>query len=298
MNKVIICGLGALGLTYAVKLQGRCDDLRILVDEERLQRYKINPPVFNGVKKSFNYILPTDKLSADLIIISTKSAGLASAIANIKNFVTPDTRIISLLNGITSEEKIAEVYPEAKIIKSYFIGHSAVRFGNEVTQDGIGKIVTESDEKLEKFLSDAGIDYSVAEDINYSVWLKYLLNLFSNQTSAILNMTFGEMKNSKSFKLFAEKIIDEVVPIANAMGVKYTEKLKNDAINSLSLACDDGKTSMLQDILSKRKTEVDILAGEVIKLGEKYNIPTPYNRALYDLIKIKEEQNEYSIHSR
>ena len=61
--------------------------------------------------------------------------------------------------------------------------------------------------------------------------------------------------------------------------------------------CNEGKTSMHQDILAGRKTEVDIFAGEIIKLGKEFNVLTPYNQVLYDLIKIAEENNEHCIHS-
>ena len=54
---------------------------------------------------------------------------------------------------------------------------------------------------------------------------------------------------------------------------------------------------MYQDILAKRPTEVDIFAGEIIRLGEKHGIKTPCNQVLYDLIKIEEERNEHSIHT-
>ena len=297
MNRIILCGLGAVGLTFAVKFAQKCNRFSVLVDEERLERYKNNPPIFNGIPQELDYILPFQKFDADLIIIATKASGLDSAIENIKNFVSEKTRIISLINGISSEEKISQVYPQARVLKTYFIGHSAVRDGNNVTQDGVGEIVTEKDEVLQKIFELSGIRYSVAEDINYSLWLKYVFNIFSNQTSAILGMTFGEMKKNKEFIAFAKKIVNEIKPIAKAYGVNNTEKLEADALNSLNKMCDEGKTSMLQDILSFRKTEVEIFSGEIIKLGEKYAIPTPYNKVLYDLIKIKEEQNEHSIHT-
>ena len=54
--------------------------------------------------------------------------------------------------------------------------------------------------------------------------------------------------------------------------------------------CDEGKTSMLQDVLAGRKTEVELFAGEIIRLGKLYEIPTPCNQVLYDLIKIVEER--------
>ena len=296
MKKVVLIGLGAVGLTYAVKLKGKCD-LFILADDERINKYKIAPPKFNGIEQEFNYILPTNDFKADLIIVATKSQGLNSAIKNIKNFVSEKTRIISLINGISSEEKISEAYPDAKVLKSYFIGHSAVREGNSVTQDGVGEIVIEHDELIEEFFKNSNINYSVPENINYAMWLKYTFNLFSNQISAILDMNFGALKRNNEFKEFAKHIVSEVKQIAEKKGINNLENLEYDTIKSLERMCDDGMTSMHQDILAKRPTEVDIFAGEIIKLGKTYGIETPYNQVLYDLIKIKEEDNEHSIHT-
>ena len=94
MKNVIICGLGAVGMTYASKLggksRGKCN-LKILVNEERLERYSKNKPVLNGVEQDFNYILPDDNFDADLIIIATKASGLDSAVKMIKNFVSSIT---------------------------------------------------------------------------------------------------------------------------------------------------------------------------------------------------------------
>ena len=289
MRKILICGLGAVGLTYAVKFKNG-SELKILVDEERYKRYMQNKPVFNGVMQKFDYILPSETFQPDLIVIATKSQGLESAIKNIKNFVHKDVIIISLLNGISSEERIQEVYPTTKVLKSYFIGHSAVRNGNSVTQDGVGEIVVEKSSKLQEIFDEFKINYRMPDDIVYSMWLKYTMNLFSNQVSAILNMSFGELKRNNAFIDFAKKIIAEVRLIAEKKGVKNLENLEKDSLGFLQKMCDEGKTSMLQDVLAGRKTEVDIFAGEIIRLGKLYEIPTPCNQVLYDLIKIVEER--------
>ena len=290
MKKILICGLGAVGLTYAVKFKSS-SELKILVDEERYKRYTQNKPVFNGVEQMFDYILPNEKsFQPDLIIIAVKAQGLESAIENIKNFVHKDVIIISLLNGISSEEKIQEIYPNAKVLKSYFIGHSAVRSENSVTQDGVGEIVVDKSSKLKEIFDEFKINYKMPDDINYSMWLKYTMNLFSNQVSAILNMNFGELKRNSAFIDFAKKIIAEVRLVAEKKGVQNLENLEKDALDFLQKMCDEGKTSMLQDVLAGRKTEVDIFAGEIIRLGKLHEIPTPCNQVLYDLIKIVEER--------
>ena len=296
MKKVVLIGLGAVGVTYAAQLKNKCN-LYVLVDRERMRRYMNTPPVFNGVRQNFNYILPNEKIEADLIIIATKSNSLDTAISNIRNCITSNTTIISLINGISSEEKISKAYPELKVLKSYFIGHSAVRKENSVTQDGIGEIVIEHDKDLEAFFEKAGINFYVPENIEYSMWLKYTLNMFSNPTSAVLNMNFGELKRNNNFLNFAKKIIDEVELIARQKGIQGLENLEKDALDALEKMCDDGKTSMLQDILAKRPTEIDIFCGEIIKLGKEFGIQTPYNQVLYELVRIKEENNEHSFHT-
>lgn len=295
IRRVLLCGLGAVGLTYANKLKNICE-LKVLADSARIKKYTEFTPELNGEKIILNYITPFDSWNPDLIIITTKYQGLESAIEYIKNYVGENTIIISLINGISSENKIAEKYGKDKVLHSYFIGHSAVREGNRVTQDGVGKIVFGSPykenktkvEELEQFLRRKGIDYEIPKDIIYSLWLKFTLNTFSNQGSAIMNLTFGEMK-SPAFKEFAKKVIAEVSSIAEKEGVQGIEKLGEDSLNALDMMIDCGKTSMLQDILAKRKTEADIFGGEIIKLGKKYNIPTPYNKVMFDMIKVLEE---------
>ena len=302
MKNIVLIGLGAVGLTYAVKFN-RADKLgnkynfKVALNKERLEKYTQNPPIFNGIEQKFDYILPEDKFDADLIMIATKINGLQTALENIKNYVTDKTLIISLINGISSEDIIKTKFPNAKVLKSYFIGHSAVRVDNDVTQDGVGEIVLEYDSVIEEIFKDFDINYSIPDDIDYSMWLKFCLNVSTNTISAILGMNFGQLKRNKPCIEFVKKVINEVRQIAIRRGIKNTQNFERDALYFLSKMCDDGLTSTYQDILAKRKTEIDIFSGEIIRLGEIYNIPTPYNKVLYDLIKIKEEDNEYSVHS-
>lgn len=293
MEKVIICGLGAIGLTYACKLKNFCE-LKILADKNRIEKYKKNKPQFNGEEINLEYISPSDNYDADLIIMSTKASGLSDGIKYIKNFVRENTIILSLLNGVSSEEQIAKVYGKDKILYSYFIGHSAVRVGNSVTQDGIGKIVFGGEEKntrrLEAFFKKCNIDYEIPDDIIYSLWLKFGLNVYLNQSSAIMGLTMGDMKRNPYFISFAKKLLNETKLVAQKSGVKNLENFEKDALNAINLMCDEGKTSMYQDILAKRKTEVDIFAGEIIRRGKKFGVNTPYNEVIYNIIKILENK--------
>ena len=80
----------------------------------------------------------------------------------------------------------------------------------------------------------------------------------------------------------------EVLEVAKAHGISNLGNFEKEVLESIYLIADDGKTSMYQDIIANRKTEVDIFSGEIIKLGKKYGIKTPYNIDVYNKIKLKE----------
>ncbi len=302
IKNVLICGIGAIGSIYADKIKSYDNDsLRVLVDKERLDRYLLNPTVFNGRVLNFNYVLPDDKtFRADLIIIATKFDGLNEALENIANFVKDDTIILSLLNGVTSEWLIAEKYGREKLLYSYFIGHSAIREGRNIIHDDVNTIVygsANSDdiknvERLKEYFERVGINYSIPEDILHSLWLKFMLNVAANQTTAILGLTFGELlENSKAME-FVRNVLKEVQAIAKAEGIKNTDIMIDETVANLQRMIPEGKTSMLQDVEAGRKTEVDMFAGTVISLGMKLGIQTPYNKVLKELIEIIYEKQQ------
>lgn len=302
IKNVLVCGIGAVGSIYADKIEKFTpQNLRVLVDEARLERYKKNPTVFNGRVLDFNYILPNDtSFKADLIIIATKFDGLNDVIKNIKNFVYDDTVILSLLNGVTSEKIIAKTYGREKLLYSYFIGHSAIRDGRNITHDDVNTIVYGSEnsndfenvERIQDFFEQAGINYLIPDDIIHSLWLKYMLNVSANQTTAILRMNFGEMLENDKCMDFAINVMKEVQAIAKAEGVRNTESMINETIEHLHTMIPEGKTSMLQDVEAERKTEVEMFAGTVIKLGKEFGIPTPYNKIIKEIIEIIHRQQD------
>ena len=296
IKSVLICGIGAIGSIYADKISTyNNESLKILVDKNRLEKYTKFPKVFNGKELNLNYILPENTdFKADLIIIATKYDGLFDSIKNIENFVKEDTIILSLLNGVTSENYIAEKYGWTHVVHSYFIGHSAMREGNKITFDGTGDIVfgvqdstiTDKNDEivLKNYFDKVGISYKISDDIQHAMWLKFLLNVSSNQVSAILHKTFGQMQNSEKIKYLLKNIMLEVIEIAKVVGVNNTQSMVDEAFKSFNKMCPEGKTSMLQDIEAGRRTEVEMFAGAVIEMGKKYGIPTPYNNVLKEMI--------------
>lgn len=302
IKNVLIIGLGAIGSIYATKLHDfdpNC--IKILLDESRYEKYKKNGIIFNGKKHCFNYILDTEtNFKADLILIATKATDFDKSSDMIKNFVSQDTIILSLLNGISSEEILFKKYGKEKVLYSYFIGNSSQKNGIEINFDGVGNIIfgeaqnqnySEKVQIVKNFFDKVGINYKIPEDMLSSLWQKFIINIGANQTSAIIQAPYEAFRKSEYVKAIAYDLMSEAVEIANILGINNTDKFIDNAFELLCNIPPELKSSMLQDIENKRSTEVDIFAGEICKLGKKYNIPTPKNNLVFGIIKAMDERN-------
>jgi len=295
IKNILLCGLGGVGCVLASSIvDSKSGTLKILVDENRYEKYLSTKKTFNKKEYDYEYIKPNNEsFKADLIIIATKNDGLNEAIKNIKNFIKEKTIIISVLNGIHSEEKLAQTYGWDKLLISFYIGNSCIREGRNITLNGdytffIGEkdgSKTEKLEKLEKFFKASNINFKTSNKIMERYWRKFLVNIGLNQPCAVKNTNFKEVKQDINNKAWIISLIKEAKTIAEAEGITNTEEIYNNTIKFLFEEFEDAIPSMLQDIRAKRKTEVDIFAGEIIKLGEKHNIPVPENKKIYKEIK-------------
>lgn len=294
MKNVLIVGLGAIGSIYAKIFKDAArTNLKILVDKDRLARYMQEGRVINSCRYDFSYITPDEKnFKADLIIIVTKNSGFQFALDNIKNFISRNTVILSLLNGIESEEKLLEKYQKTNILKSFYVGAASMRKGNSITYHKIGDIVLGAESELEKLSLKKvcelfcihNISHKISDNINYELWKKFMLNVGVNQVSGAYRADYGKIKNSPELLLKIKKLMEEVIEISVPCGINLKKEELDGAFDVILGQNDNAQTSMLQDVLSGHKTEVGLFAGTVIKLGKKYNVKTPENEKIYDIL--------------
>jgi 2-dehydropantoate 2-reductase len=298
IKQVLMMGLGAIGSIFAVKLKAYDPGcVRVLVDAPRMERYRANGIVLNGVRHDFAYVLPEPgQPPADLILIATKSDALPEAINAIEPFVHDQTLILALLNGITSEEQIAARYGWQKVLPAYFIGHGSMRDGNEIRHDGVGRIVfgdaagnaSERVKIVRRFFDQAGIPYEVPDDILFSMWCKFVVNVGINQASAILRASYGDFQRSEAVYNIALGLMQEAVAVAAQAGIPNVEAILPWCRQFIHSMTPGFKSSMLQDIEAGKPTEVDLFGVAVCALGSQYGIPTPQNAAFVTLIRALE----------
>jgi 2-dehydropantoate 2-reductase len=202
------------------------------------------------------------------------------------------------MNGIDSETLIAAVVGD-KVLPTTAVGIDAQRNGNRITYSKIGRVyfgeadntvLTERVVRVQRLLEQAGIPCQTPTDMIRALWWKLMINVGVNQTSAVLRAPYGVCQTSGHAQAIMNAAMREVVTIAQAAQVNLVWEDIDDWYPVLNTLHPQGKTSMLQDVEAGRETEVDIFAGKVVELGERYGVPTPVNQVLLHAIKAIEEQ--------
>ncbi len=297
IEKILVAGAGALGALYGHKFIEKKKNIFFLADGKRKTRLESDGLIVNGKKYPVKCTDGNPAFKPDFILIAVKYHNLPEIIEQIKNMVTEETVIISVLNGIDSEEIIKNSLKKGKILLSVPLGMDAVRDGNATIFTNEGKLffghfdnsTTENDIKPVKDLFiECSLAHEIPEDIKHVMWFKFMINTGINQVSAILNANYEFMRSNVYAKELMDQTMLEVIKVANAEGVDLSGSDLTKWYGILASLGGDGKTSMCQDTEAKRKTEVQMLSGKMIELGQKHNIDVTINKVLYNLIRAKE----------
>ena len=300
-KSVAILGAGAVGCYVLWGLSHKDDvDLCIVADGERKDRLSSSGLVINGENYAPIIKTPSEAHGADLLIVCTKYTALEASLEDIKTIADDHTVVMSLLNGVDSEEVIARVIPEGQIVHS-LIKVASERRGNEVRFDPettIGIVYGERDmsrskeriEALDNLFNNTGIHYRSTDVILSEIWSKFRLNVANNQPQAMISCGVGAYQDSEHVAFIQGKLRDEVDAVAKAKGVDIS--LADASSFRGSKVQKRARYSTLQDLDNKRHTEVDVFAGSMVRMGKELGVPTPYNEFTYHMIKALEEKND------
>lgn len=305
IKTVALIGLGGIGGYLASNLQrviGK-ENVRIIAGEARKERIEKNGLIVNGEPMLFHVVAPEEETGyADLVIIITKSLGLREAVLQVKNQVGPNTIIMSPLNGIESEDIVAETYGYERILYSLarvsvtVTNQNELHFNPSFAHMEFGEKINEIDSErvvaVKTLFENAGIKSIIQKDMIFALWHKFMCNVAENQIAAILKIPFGAWHCDEHANHLREMAMREVIAIANKKGIPLGEQDMVEQGERLKKINKDGRPSTLQDIEAGRKTEVDMFAGTVMRLGKEVGVATPVNEFMYHAIKVLEDKND------
>lgn len=282
IGSVAIIGMGALGILYGHLIGRRIgyENLFFVADAARVRRFNSVGVTCNGEKCPFRMMETKDAPAPDLLIFATKATGLESAIGLAKQFAGPDTIIISLLNGITSEEIISEKLGGRHVLYTVAQGMNATKIGPDLKYSHPGTLCVGLPAGDQERLPDP--------DILHRIWAKWMLNVGVNQLCMVEEGGYAVVQKPGPARDRMIGAMREAMQIALKSGVAVTEKDLSFYVGLIDTLAPEGMPSMRQDGLAHRLSEVESFAGTVVKKGHDLGVPVPVNESLYREIRERE----------
>ena len=301
IKKVAVLGAGAVGSYVIWGLSARRDiELGVVADGPRGERLAKEGCAINGKIYRPAVWTPGQAHDADLLIVCLKYGALPGALDSIAAAVGPNTTVMSLMNGVDSEEIIA-----AKIGAEHVLP-SLIKVASHRTEDGVwfdpettigiiyGELTAPFDsdrvQAVRALFADTGIHFRVTEHIREEIWSKFRLNVCNNLPQAILGAGVGCYSDSAHIKAISDGLRRELEAIAAAKGIDLSKAAAGSTHGST--VPPTARYSTLQDLDAGRHTEIDMFSGALMRMGRKLGIPTPYNEYTYHMIKALEEKND------
>ena len=297
IETVTIVGMGALGILYGNALSRHlgADRVRFLATGERLARYRQAEVLCNGEPCAFRFTDGSDG-PADLLLFAVKGTDLEQAMDEAAPCVGEDTVILSVLNGVSSEELLGLRFGPGKVLYSVAQGMDAMRQGTSLTYTNQGILflgLPEEDyfdrgEKLEEVYAlfrDAGVTVEKETDILHRMWCKFMLNVGVNQVCMAYDCDYGGVQVPGQARETMIAAMDEARKVGACQGVLVTRKDLQDYLAVLDSLDPKAMPSMRQDSLAHRPSEVELFAGTVCRLAQQYGMQAPVNAALQEKIR-------------
>lgn len=295
---VALIGLGVIGVPIAHKLSKAYKDQFVIVaSEERRKKLEGAVLEINGEKFVPKIISDRKEIEPlELLMVCVKNYSLRSALKDIKAVVSKETIILPLQNGVYAYDFFSREFPDNVILQGYLQGPNTEKNGTIMRYTNGGSMhigdqansVLDTAAKVYAYLSMAGVEVHLEQDIKKMVWKKMMLNVAGNSVTALTNADYGDFKNSEDLQNLCRSVMAEFVKVAGAEGIILTESDIEDVIQYYISYRGGKRTSMLEDVRNHRKTENEYLSGTIYELAKMHSLEVPIIKTLYSLIRIKE----------
>ena len=304
IENVAIVGFGSLGAMYAACFGAAMGPERVFVvaDAARTERYRAEAATFNGEPIRVTYLTYEEAAERaavqpfDVVLYAVKYGALPEAIGQSSPLVSLDTAVISVLNGITSEEVLAERFGWDRVLLCIAQQMDSRKVGAVVTAGCVGVMalgVRDPEDaaqranlaRVTEWLAAVEQPFIVPADIQHQLWGKLICNVGVNQACAVYDCCFNGIHVPGEAREAMIAAMGEVAAVGRACGIALTDDdvaYWLDIIDHLNPA---GMPSLRQDVLARRPTEVELFSGTINRLGAAHGIPTPQNERFYAAIK-------------
>ena len=290
--KIIILGAGGIGsLVGALLSEG--NDVLLVGRKEHVDKLNKDGLEISGCVNVNVKVKASEKIEGieedSLIVLVTKTFDIEDSLKEIKHLIKETNTILVLQNGLGNEELVKDIV-DCNVLRGITTAGVTFLEPGKINCSNIGDISLENSPvsgSIADIFNKAGLKAEISEDIKKRIWIKLIANCVMNPLSAILKIKNGELiKMPDLIKL----VINEIVRVAEKEGLKFNNDEVFDLVVKVIKDSAENKSSMLQDILKCKKTEIDFMNGKVVELGKKYKVATPVNEMIVSMVKFLENK--------
>ena len=299
--KTVIVGPGAMGCLFAGLLAEAGQEDVWLFDkrEDRAREIAENGLKIEGIggTRRISGIRATSLHKeiglADLVLICVKSYDTAKASHSFSPTVGYDTIVLTLQNGLTNVGVISRILGRDKVVAGV-TSHGATTLGTgHVKHAGVGEtvvgepggVISPRIERIADILRSAGFDTTISGNIYDSIWAKLIVNAAINPLTAITKLKNGELLDCDETKELLSMTAEETARVAAIVQPSLLLDNATSLVESVCKATSSNVSSMLQDVLRRRRTEIDAINGAIVNEAKKAGIQAQINETLTYLVK-------------
>lgn len=304
--KIAVIGAGAMGSLYGGYLSKAGQEVYLVdVWEEHIGQINRQGLVIEEADREIT-VYPkavshaNEVGTVDLAIVFVKSVMTKNAMEENSALIGAETVVLSLQNGYGNVEEIERFVKRERIIAGTTAHGATMLSPGKIKHAGIGAthigaVAKEGGNNVEaiaQVLQAAGFETDVSDNVMKLIWDKLMINVGINALTVILNVQNGQLLDHDESRMLMEAAVEEAISVANALGMDFDREETIQKVMTVARKTGENRSSMLQDVTNKRKTEIDTINGAIISEGKKQGIPTPVNMVLTNLIKIMEKNRK------
>jgi len=304
---ILIVGPGAMGCLFAARL--RKDNHNVALLDYRPERAAlINKEGIRveGVTGEYGIHVPTvigkSSEAPDIVLICVKANQTKAAAQNLKTWLDPETRILTLQNGLGNMETLEEIFGEGKVLGGVTSEGATLLAPGRIRHAGEGETIIGPEDppggalaEIISLFASAGFRVRSAENVYDLIWGKLIVNVGINALTAITRLKNGLLPEIEGTKAVLEGAVHEAVTVARARGVNLPYPDPFERVLEVCRATSGNMASMLQDVLRQRETEVAFINGAIVREGKALGIPTPVNSTLTFLVQAIQESYDQRV---
>jgi 2-dehydropantoate 2-reductase len=310
IERVVVVGGGVIGSLYAAHL-ARIADTWVLTRRAEHAEALVAAGLRVSGKSDFTAALgaTADEATlpdADLVILATKATDVADAAARLAGRL-PSATVMTVQNGLGAEE-IVRAHGERPLVSAVTfmsgVRHSDAHVEYELdTETWLGPFAGttsfEHAQEIEALLVESGLRARAFPDLRPAQWSKLIFNATVNTVAALTDLphvgAFARIEEPTDLGLLVRDLMDEGKAVAAAAGVELHEDPWEMNVHAVQRGETEAAAgayahvpSMLEDVRSRRPTEVDFITGALVREAARVSVPVQLHAAMYRLVKARE----------